>query len=115
MASTLSGSTAIKTTTIKTLQYGQPGWHFFWISAELLLLVAFLTGFYAIVHKNDDSDYQQQFLHGDDSETVRDGALRSIILSNNEARVCGYIAMACTSVAFIMVTLVSRFMHIPTP
>lgn len=110
MSSTLSGST-----TIKTLQYGQPGWHFFWISTELLLLVAFLTGFYAIVHKNDDSNYQQQFLDGDDSEAVRDGALQSIILSNNEARICGYIAMACTSVAFIMATLVSRFMHIPTP
>jgi hypothetical protein len=97
------------------LQFGDNTWAFFWIASEVLLLIAFITGFYAVAHLNDEEGFQEQVLAGDTSDDVIKGAVKSMAITTREARICGYVAMTCTALSFVMVTIISRVSRIPTP
>ena len=99
----------------KGLARGKPGWHAFWISAELLLFVAFISGFYAIVHKTVDYDDQIKVLEDTADQDDVNKAVKSLAASNREVRAGGFVALTCTVLAFIMITVVSRILHVETP
>ena len=94
------------------------GRHSFWICAEILLLVAFLAGFYGVVHTNRDSGYDVKLMTLENEDVDPDtlkNAVRSLILSGTEAKICGIVALVCVCLSFIMVTVLSRALNIAAP
>ena len=100
------------------LSKNSTAWNAYWITAEILLLTAFISGFYGIVHKNnhfdDEIDLMQSENKDVDSDTLKN-AVRSLIQTSFEARICGIVALVCTCISFIMVTVLARALHIATP
>ena len=103
---------------MSVLKNGSKGWHAYWICAEVLLFAAFIAGFYGLAHKNSHFEDEVALLQANnedvDSDTLKN-AVRSLITTSFEARICGIVALICTCISFIMVTIVTRALDIATP
>ena len=99
-------------------KYTQRGRAAFAVVIEMLEIIGFVIGFYAVVAlpaknmqsdltKIDEQSWKKSF------QFVQD-ELRILVESSIESRTLGFVAMVFIVVAFILRTIVSRVLQIPT-
>ena len=93
-------------------------WNVYWLTAEISLLAAFIAGFYGLAHKNKYSDDEVQLMLQDNEDVdsnMLKNAVRSLIQTSFEVKICGIVALVFTCISFIMVTILARALQIETP
>lgn len=113
----MSGSSRVMPSlaTPSSLKKGTIGWNVYWICAEVFLFIAFISGFYGLMHKNQDYGDEQNLLKGGTDNDTLVLAVKSLIITSDQVRICGVVALVCTIISFIMVTIMARVLGIGTP
>lgn len=107
------------TLTKKMPTYRPVGKAAFAIVIEMLEIIGFVIGFYAVVAlpaKNMESDltHIKEGTSWQDSVQFVQDELKILVESSIDSRKLGFIAMVFIVVAFILRTIVSRVIHMPS-
>lgn len=107
------------TLTKKMPRYRPLGKAVFAVVIEMLEIVGFVIGFYAVVAlpaKNMESDltHIKEGTTWQDSVKFVQDELKILVESSIDSRKLGFVAMVFIVVAFILRTIVSRVIHMPS-
>lgn len=97
--------------------YTRTGKMAFWIVVEVLEIVGFAVGFYAIINtpvNNMNHDLASIHSANDQSVLAIKDELTILVDSTISSRTMGFIAMVLIVSAFILRTIVGRVIHMPS-